>query len=262
MDPAPDNPSLSLPHFAAAGIKWALIKDRHYPRRQKPGLPNNMRILSFRPSWAAAMPGVAQWNVSLPRYTFESWYTRSGVITPGDAFVFIARFNGAAAFTFYSSVSVQVARVRIYSAPAASYCALNCTALAFREVVTAPAAHRYHATGADGIYTVATRRLRPGAPSVLIEHSKLEAIGDDGIILKTQMVQLEGPPAPTTAATAGSSSDHGTVGRGDVGTQLTSVNLTGTSWLLDVRPGDRLRFFDPRPGFPNDLGSAAVVSSW
>ena len=33
----PGNPSLLLPHFSTAPIRWALIKDAQYPRRQKPG---------------------------------------------------------------------------------------------------------------------------------------------------------------------------------------------------------------------------------
>ena len=40
-------------------------------------------------------------------------------------------------------------RLRIFSAPAASYVALNCTGISFSEVVTAPADGRWHSTGAD-----------------------------------------------------------------------------------------------------------------
>ena len=49
-----------------------------------------------------------------------------------------------------------------------------------------------------------------------------------------------------------------------VGDEQVSAILTGTSWLLQLRPGDVLRFFDPRPelsGGSHDLGSATVVTA-
>ena len=182
------NPSVSSPHFRDAPIKWALIKDPLFPRRQKPGLPNTLNVQSYR------LVSGELFNLTLPRYAFANWATEYGHIEVGDPLVFVARYNSASAFSIYSSSAVHMKHIRILSAPAASYVALNCSGLVFTAIVTAPAIGRWHSTGADGIYTVGTRALSPGTPSIVVQDSKLESIGDDGIILKTMGLKVVGTP--------------------------------------------------------------------
>ena len=99
------------------------------------------------------------------------------------------------------------------------------------------------ASGADGIYTVATRRPPPtgsdhaDGASVTVEDSVLETVGDDGIILKTQAMTLMAAP------------------------RQPEIQLGGIVWLWHgLRVGDHLRFFAPRPSAQiHDLGTAVVT---
>lgn len=102
----------------------------------------------------------------------------------------LARVNEASVFNIYSSTSLSFEDLRILTTLSGSYVALNCSGLAFRRVVMAPAEGRWQAAGVDGIFTIATRRPAPGVPSVLIEDALLETVGgDDDIILKTQALK-------------------------------------------------------------------------
>ena len=51
------NETLAPPYFASAGVRWGLIKDRHNPRRQKPGLPNCLSVQHFQPVAGRAQAG-------------------------------------------------------------------------------------------------------------------------------------------------------------------------------------------------------------
>ena len=118
--------------FSTADHRWALIKDKLNPRRQKPGMKNYMDIAAFRRVGGArsgARSG-ARWNISLPAHMFVSDVPAK--IEAGDAYVQLARTNNAMVFSVYSSVSVRFVDIRIWSAPAASYVALNCTGLWFQ----------------------------------------------------------------------------------------------------------------------------------
>ena len=231
-----ENDTLAPPIFASAPMRWALIKDRFNPRRQKPGVLDKFHVLAFH-----QMENTSRWNVSMPAFVFSP-EPGEGRIEVGDAYVQLARTNGAVAFSSYSSLHVTFQDIRIRCAPAASYVALNSSNVIFRRVITAPIDGRYHATGADGIFTIASRS-RTGGPSVLIEDSWLEALGDDAIILKTEPLKIVAAPR--------------ILGTGNCSAQL---NLSGTSWLLDIEPGDTLRFFDPRPeASVHDYGSASAL---
>eukprot|EP01047_Picozoa_sp_COSAG01_P056033 COSAG01_NODE_6307_length_3745_cov_3.383708_1_plen_677_part_10 len=222
--------------FSEADHRWALIKDPLNPRRQKPGMKNYMNVGAFR-----RVTGARQWNVSLPASMFA--VDLPAEIKAGDAYVQLARTNNASVFSIYSSVGAHFADIRIWTAPAASYVALNCTGLGFRRVVTAPSPGRHQATGADGIFTVGTRSRVHGTPSIVIEDSVLQTVGDDGIILKTEPLACSAPPRRVTAGSS-------------------MLTLQGSSWLLQLRPGDELRLFDPRPSArSHDLGSATVIGA-
>ena len=110
-------------YFSEADHRWALIKDKLNPRRQKPGMKNYMDVAAFR-----RVGG--RWNISLPAHMFATDVLAR--IEAGDAYVQLARTNNAMVFSVYSSVSARFEDIRIWSAPAASYVALNCTGLWFQ----------------------------------------------------------------------------------------------------------------------------------
>eukprot|EP00912_Choanoflagellata_sp_UC4_P001710 UC4_evm2s1092 len=206
--------SLENDYFRTAPIRWALIKDRPESTIK------------------------SKWNVTLPPFAF----TQSSPIEEGDAYVQLARTNDASIFNIYSSLFITFENIKILCAPAGSYIVLNSTAVYFFRVQTSPANGRFQASGADGIFTVGSRSPGHGIPSIIVENSFFEAIGDDGIILKTEPLRLAEPPRTIKSK------------------KEIELSLLGTTWLQQIQEGDKLRFFCPNMSSSiHDLGEGIVT---
>lgn len=219
---APGFPSLEEAHFQTGTHRWAVIKDKENPRRLKRGLPN-----------VAPLEDWERVGERTFRVVLADWFPIERVAA-GDPYVQIARNNGAAAFLAVQAASCTYSGIRILSAPAASYTALQCSAMNYLDCRTAPPEGRWHSTGADGIYTV-WNRIGPW-----IEGCEFDANGDDGVIIKTKGANCTRKIDDKTFVLRG------------------RPDLKGLVAAFPVERGDTLKVFDPMKGLL--LGEAKVVS--
>mmetsp|Transcript_40925 Transcript_40925/g.133674 ORF Transcript_40925/g.133674 Transcript_40925/m.133674 type:complete len:623 (+) Transcript_40925:3-1871(+) len=189
-------PMLSNPYFVASGAyraeRWALVKDRAAPTRHKEGTLN----LHVVANWTDRGGGVFDVTLCSPLELSRTCTSRLGagavppplesrddaVVPPevGDPIVHLARYYESPTFGLSLCGECAFEGVSIHASPGASFVAEGSSALVVRDATVAPAPGRYHSTNADGVF-VLDARVGP-----TVHGSRLVAIGDDGIIVKTR----------------------------------------------------------------------------